>query len=143
MQLRKQAHTAYRTQYHIIWITRYRRKILTPGIAAYLRIKLLEVNQFHPDWEYITIGMDKDHVHLHIIIPPKYAVSQVVETIKKNTSKTMKEKFKSFLDKVYWDGGGIWGTGYFVSTIGINEEIIQRYIDMQGKEEAGQAKLVI
>ena len=117
MQLRKQAHTAYKTQYHIVWITRYRRKILVQGIKNYLEIKLREVSRYHPDWEYITIGIDKDHVHLHIIIPPKYAVSAVVETIKKNTSKAMKEKFKNFLDKVYWDEGGIWGTGYFVSTI--------------------------
>jgi putative transposase len=47
------------------------------------------------------------------------------------------------LDKVYWDDKGIWGTGYFVSTIGINEEIIRRYVELQGKEDAGQVKLEI
>jgi len=75
-----------------------------------------------------------------MIVPPKYAVSKVVETIKKNTSRSLREKFR-FLDKVYRDDKGIWGKGYFVSTVGINEEIIRKYIELQGKEDAGQAQL--
>jgi putative transposase len=73
-------------------------------------------------------------------IPPKYTVSKVVETIKKNTSRSLSRKF-AFLKKVYWDRKGIWGKGYFVSTVGINEEIIRRYIKLQEEEETGQAKL--
>ena len=46
-----------------------------------------------------------------------------------------------FLDKVYWGEDGIWSTGYFVSSIGVNEETIQRYIALQGEEDKGQAKL--
>lgn len=55
----------------------------------------------------------------------------MVETIKENTSKALKGKF-SFLKKVYWDRIGIWGEGYFVSTVGIDEETIKRYVEMQG-----------
>lgn len=75
-----------------------------------------------------------------MIVPPKYAVSKVVETIKKNTGRSLREKFR-FLDKVYRDDKGIWGKGYLVSTVGINEEIIRKYIELQGKEDAGQAQL--
>lgn len=103
-------------------------------------MKLEEVRKYYPDWEYIEIGIDSDHVHVYMVIPPKYSVSEVVETIKKNTSKSMREKF-GFLDKVYWDGRGIWGKGYFVSTVGINEGVIKRYIEMQAKEDTGQAEL--
>ena len=67
-------------------------------------------------------------------------VSKVVETIKSNTSKTLKKKF-AFLKKIYWDKKGIWGKGYFVSTVGINEEVIRRYVQSQEEEETGQAKL--
>lgn len=141
MKLHKQAHTVYKTQYHIVWVTRFRRKILTPGVASYLRIKLEEVRKYYPDWYIEEVGMDKDHIHVHMIIPPKYSVSMVVETIKKNTSKSLREKFSHFLNKVYWDEGGIWSKGFFVSTVGINEEIIKRYIEMQGEEDAGQAQL--
>jgi len=64
----------------------------------------------------------------------------VVETIKKNTSRALKKKF-AFLKKVYWDNEGIWGMGYFVSTVGINEAIIRKYVEMQEKEESGQVQL--
>ena len=140
MKLRKAAHTVYRTQYHIVWVTRYRRKILVDGVRGYLKVKLQEVRRYHPDWEYVEIGIEVDHVHVHMIIPPKYSVSEVVEAIKKNTSKALREKFR-FLSKVYWDGRGIWGRGYFVSTVGINEEIIKKYVRYQGTEETGQAEL--
>ena len=75
-----------------------------------------------------------------MVIPPKYAVSKVVETIKKNTSRSLSRKF-AFLKKVYWDRQGIWGKGYFISTVGINEKVFRRYVESQEEEETGQAKL--
>jgi len=75
-----------------------------------------------------------------MVIPPKYAVSKVVEAIKKNTSRSLSRKFV-FLKKVYWDRKGVWSKGYFVSTVGINEEVIRRYVQSQEEEETGQAKL--
>ena len=140
MKLRKSAHTLYKTQYHIVWITRYRRKILVKGVKYYLKIKLLEIRKYYPEWEYLEIGIDLDYIYLYIIIPPKYAVSKVVETIKSNTSKALKIKF-AFLKRVYWDDKGIWAKGYFVSTVGINERIIKEYLKMNGKEDTGQAEL--
>jgi len=107
MRLRKLDHSVYKTQYHIVWPTRFRRKILNNRVTAYLRIKLQEIRKYYPDWEYIEIGIGDDHVHIHIIIPPKYAVSMAVETIKKNTSLALRQKFR-FLDNVYWDKKGIW-----------------------------------
>ena len=140
MRLHRSAHAVYKTQYHLVWVTRYRRKILVPGVQRYLHVKLEEVRKWYPDWEYVAIGMEVDHVHLHMVIPPKYAVSFAVETLKKNTSRALSEQF-AFLAKVYWDREGIWSTGYFVSTVGINEAIIRRYVEMQGQEDAGQAQL--
>lgn len=140
MRLHRAAHTVYKTQYHIVWVTRFRRKVLVPGVQRYLRVKLEEVRKWYPDWEYVAIGMEVDHVHVHMVIPPRYAVSWVVGTIKQNTSRALSEKF-AFLKRVYWDEDGIWTKGYFVSTVGINEGIIRRYVEMQGQEDAGQAEL--
>ena len=140
MRLIKSAHTVYRTQYHIVWVTRYRRKILNKGIREYLETKLQEVRKYYPDWEFIGIGIAEDHLHLHMVIPPKYAVSMVVETLKKNTSRELSRKFR-FLKSVYWDNDGIWTKGFFVSTVGINEAVIRNYIRMQEKEDTGQAQL--
>lgn len=109
MKLHKAAHTVYKTQYHIMWVTRFRRKILVEGVAKYLWVKLLEVRKYYPDWHFTEIGIDKDQVPVHMVIPPKYSVSFAVETIKKNTSRAWRERFQ-FLDKVYWDRGGIWST---------------------------------
>ena len=89
----------------------------------------------------MEVKAEIDHIHMMVIIPPKYAVSKVIQIIKANTGNRMREKFK-YLDKVYWGVKGIWSIGYFVSTVGINEETIRKYIEMQGKEDSGQAKLV-
>ena len=140
MRLHRSAHTVYKTQDHVVWVTRFRRTVLVPGVARYLRVKLEEVHKWYPDWKYVAIGIEPDHVHLHVVIPPKYAVSWVVETLKKNTSRALSEKF-AFLKEVYWDEDGIWTKGYFVSTVGANEAIIRRYVEMQGQEDAGQAQL--
>ena len=140
MRLHRAAHTVYKTQYHIVWVTRFRRKVLVPGVERCLRVKLEEVRKWYPDWEYVAIGIEVDHVHVHMVIPPKYAVSWVVETVKKNTSRALSEKF-AFLKQVSWDEDGIWTKGYFVSTVGANEATIRRYVEMQGQEDAGQAEL--
>ncbi len=141
MKLHKAAHTVYKTQYHIVWVTRYRRKILVHGIEKYFKDSIQEVRKVHPDWFLEEIGTDEDHVHLHMIIPPKYAVSKVVETMKSVTSVKLKQKFSHFLNQVYWDGGGIWSRGFFVSTVGINESVIRNYVKYQGEQDTGQAKL--
>ena len=140
MKLHKQAHTVYKTQYHIVWVTRYRRKILVKGMEVYFKEAIKEVREFFPDWFIEEIGTVEDHVHLYMVIPPKYAVSKVVEVMKSISSKRMKEKFPHFLKKVYWDGGGIWSRGFFVSTAGINEDVIRKYVKYQGQEDSAQTK---
>ncbi|MDH5499280.1 MAG: IS200/IS605 family transposase [Nitrospira sp.] len=108
MKLHRQAHVVYKTQYHVVWVTRYWRKILVPGVAEYVKKVLRGVREFHPDWVLEEIGVERDHVHLHRVIPLKYAVSRVVEALKSVTSRQLKEKFPHMLRNVYWDGGGVW-----------------------------------
>jgi len=142
MQVRKQNHAVYKTQYHLILVTRYRRKILAnKGIESYLKIIFKEVRKHYPDIAYKEIGMDTDHVHLQAVIPPKYAVSKIVGVMKANTSTALKRKFNSFLSNVYYDDGGIWSQGYFASTVGLDEDTIQNYVRKQGREDAGRATL--
>lgn len=140
MRIRKTSHAAYRVQYHIVWTTRFSKKILVGGVQEYLEIKIKEARKYHLDWEIVSVGIGEEHVHLSIEFPPKYSGSYVVETIKKNTSRHLKKKFK-FIRKAYWDDGGMWSVGYFFSTVGINEEVIKNYIKYQGREDSGQAKL--
>jgi len=141
MRLLKQAHTVYKTQYHIVWVTRtrYRRNILVKGLDSYFKTLITkEFKEFFPDVHVDECGTDQDHVHIHCIIPPKYAVSRIVEAFKSNTSRLMREKFSEFLNKVYWDGYGIWGTRFFVSTVGIDEATIRAYVRQQGRHDVGR-----
>ena len=140
MKYKKQAHTVYYTLYHIVISTKYRRKVLKKGMGNYLNRKILQVGKFHPEIEIKEVNTDVDHIHILVSIPPKMSVSNVVRLIKSNTGRAMRMKFP-FLDKVYWGVEGIWSIGYFVSTVGINESVIRKYIEMQGKEDRGQAQL--
>ena len=70
------------------------------------------------------------------------SVSSAINILKSNTSVALRQRFK-FLKNVYLDEKGIWSVGYFVSTVGVNESIIRRYIRYQVKEDSGQAKLVL
>ena len=140
MKLKKQAHTVYKTQYHIVFVTKYRRKILVKGVEDWLKLRFQEIRKYKPDLEYKEIDMDKDHVHLFMVIPPKYSVSEIVNQIKVNTSRDMKKRFE-FLEKVYWETDSVWSIGFFVSTVGINEDVVRKYVQMQGEEDSGQAEL--
>ena len=132
----------YYCEYHLVFATKYRRKIFNDGVFAYMLERLKEVKDHYPALDILEINHDKDHIHMLVVIPPKMSVSQVVRVLKSNTSRDLKKKFP-FLKNVYWGTDGVWSDGYFVSTVGINEAIIKKYIENQGKEDLGQAQLVL
>lgn len=102
--------------------------------------KMDEVRKNYPEIEYIERNIQIDHVHIVMSFPPKYSIAQMVQLIKQNTGKALKDKFE-YLRRLYYGKGGIWSTGYFVSTVGLDEETIRRYVRYQEKEDLGQAKL--
>ncbi len=122
--------------------TKYRRKVLKAGVKDYLLTRIHEISKHYPEIRLIEANTGEDHIHLLVSIPPKISVSQCVNILKSNTGRMMRKTFR-FLDEVYWGEDGIWSAGYFVSTVGVHEETIQRYIAMQGEEDKGQAKLEI
>ena len=109
-------------------------------MAEYLKLKIREVQRHCPEVVIHEVNTDVDHAHILVSIAPKLAVSQAVSFIKANTARDMRAQFP-FLDKVYWGFDGIWSVGYFVSTVGVTEAIIRRYIEQQGREDSGQAQL--
>lgn len=80
MEARRQAHAVYRCQYHVVFIPRYRYRILTDGVDKYLEIKLDEIRKYYPEIEYVERNVQPDHVHLILSFPPKYSISQVART---------------------------------------------------------------
>ena len=90
--------------------------------------------------EILETNIQRDHIHAIMIIPPKYAVSDVIGRIKGRSASILRKKF-AWLGKVYWKENIVWSPGYFVSTIGIDEKQIMRYVQWQGRQDSGQAKL--
>jgi len=93
-----------------------------------------------PGCEILERNIQIDHIHLLMVIPPKYAVSDVIGEIKQYTASKMREKF-SWLGKVYWKENVVWSPGYFASTVGLDEKEISEYVRWQGEQDSGQAKL--
>lgn len=135
MRVRQLNHSVYQTEYHLVWGTLYRRKFLKHYVRKELVKKIYNIQKKYPDWYFTKINTGDDHVHLLMEIPPKYSVSEVVQKLKAYTSAHLKQKFK-FISEIY-DGKGIWGTGYFVSTVGLNEAQIRKYIERQNNFDRG------
>ena len=140
MRFRTQSNAKYFCEYHLVFPTKYRRKIFNEGVFAYLEDTLKKIKDLYPEIDIIEINHDIDHIHILASIPPKLAVGKVVGIIKANTARMLKTKFP-YIQKTYWGNDGIWSDGYFVSTVGINEEVVRKYIENQGKEDLGQAEL--
>ncbi len=145
METRLSSHSAYQLSYHVVFVTKYRRKVLNPDVGGYFKKVLPKILQYVPGVEVKTIGIDdikRDHIHLEMIIPPKYAISKVVDIIKCKSSKKLRQKF-DFLDKVrgYEGKGVLWSVGYYVSSLGYDEKAVRKYIEWQGRQDLGQNQL--
>ena len=100
METRLSGHGVYRTEYHIVWIPKYRRRILNPGVRGYISRLFPKVLRRMPGCEILERNIQIDHIYLIMVIPPKYAVSEVIGEIKQYTARRMREKFA-------WLEGGI------------------------------------
>jgi putative transposase len=136
MRTRSLNHSVYRIQYHIVWTTRYRRKYLKEYVEKEFVSSCYAVIKKYPTLYVHSIKTDDDHVHLQIEIPPNITIAAVVQKIKIESSINIKKRFK-FVREMYIDGS-IWSVGYFVSTIGLNEYVVKRYIEYQGRKDVGK-----
>jgi putative transposase len=137
MRTRQLNHSTYQHQYHIVWGTKYRRKFLKSYVLIELKKSLYATVKKYPTLWIETLNADEDHVHLHIEIPPNITVSDAVGKLKKNSSAHLRSKFK-FIREIYLDKDGIWSVGYFSSTVGLNEQMVKRYIERQDRKERPQ-----
>ena len=86
-----------------------------------------------------AIGFDEDHFHMLMSIPPKYSISKVMGRLKSQMASHMR-KFFPWLKKVYWEENIVWSPGYFVSSAGLEEETIRKYVELQGRQDSGQLR---
>ena len=109
-------------------------------VKEYAEKLLSDLPELDPDIEVVNLNGQVDHVHMVVIISPKYAVARVVQYIKSQPAKALKAKVP-FLQKVYFSREGLWFRGYCVSCIGLDEKEILAYVEHQEKEDKGQLQL--
>mgnify|MGYP003531905649 FL=1 len=130
---RKNSHAVYDIKYHVIWVTKYRYKVLSGPIA----IRARELIRQGCEARGIIIlqgSVGKDHIHLLISCPPSLAPSKILQYLKGRSSRLLQDEFPE-LKKRYW-GQHLWARGYFCATVGtVTEEIIRNYIANQFSEE--------
>ena len=129
MEYKKGSHTVYDIEYHVVWATKYRYKILQGKIAERLREVLRQGCQAH-GMTIVRGNISKDHVHMLLSCPPTLAPSKIMQLLKGRSSKLLQDEFEE-LRKRYW-GQHLWSVGYFCRTVGaVTEEMIKEYIENQ------------
>ena len=133
---RKTSHSVYDIKFHFVWITKYRKPMLTGNIGIRLRELIREICKTM-DIEIIKGHVSKDHVHLLASVPPYHSVSQVMKRIKGKTSRRLLNESR-ILAKQCW-GRHLWARGYFAASSGnVTDEVIAEYIEQQVIEERGR-----
>ena len=126
-EYRHGSHSIFRLHVHIVWCTKYRKKVLKGEIGHSLRDQCKKVCS-ELNVEILSGVVSADHVHLLLSIPPKVAVSKLVQRLKGHSSHQMQRKFKT-LKKQYW-GQRMWARGYFACTTGnVTDEMVKAYIE--------------
>ena len=126
-EYRRTSHSVYLCDYHLVLTTKYRHSVIDEELWKHLYGKMVELTSYYPTIYIKEANHDKDHVHLLISIPPHMSVGSVVRLLKTNTARNLKKQFP-ILNKYFWGTDGIWSEGYFVSTVGVGQDIIKRYI---------------
>jgi putative transposase len=128
----KSSHAVYRCEYHFVWVPKYRYHVLVEDVKPRLKEILVELC----NWLDITIiegAIRSDHIHMYLLVPPKHSPSEVMKILKGKSAERLREEFPK-LRRKYW-GMHIWARGYFVSTVGVDREVIKKYVRNQQDEE--------
>ena len=132
-ELNRNRHSVYSLKYHLVVITKYRHKCITPEIFKELeKIFTRLIND--KEGKVLEFGGEQDHIHILFEIPPQIQLSKLVNTLKTVSSRLIKKKYEDYLKKYYWESA-FWSRSYcIVSTGGATIETIKEYIENQGKE---------
>ena len=142
-RFKRLSHSIYECKYHVVFCPKYRYQIFKDQIGEYTKQQIYRLCQQKELVEVLELNVQPDHIHLVVSIPPKYAVSEFMGYLKGKLSLRLFQQYEH-LGRRYW-GRHLWSRGYCVSTIGLDEEKIRKYVKWQEKQEkddeATQGKL--
>lgn len=127
MDYKSNNNIVYSCKYHVVWCSKYRRKVLTGSIETRLK-ELIEETCSTLNVEIIEMELMPNHVHLLLEVDPQFGIHKAVKQIKGNSSRILRQEFKELRTKL----PTLWTNSYFVSTVGgAPLEVIKQYIESQ------------
>ena len=130
---KKLSHVIYKCDYHIVWVPKYRFRILTGQVKALIEEDIRMLCEWKKS-EVQELSVQIDHIHLVVSVPPRVSISELMGILKGKLAIKLFKSYPRMKQKPYW-GNHFWARGYFVSTVGIDEDVIKRYVKHQEKEE--------
>ena len=129
----KLAQAIWHCQYHIVWVPKYRFLILQGEIAREVANCIRAFSEQRHS-QIVELSVQIDYVHLLAMVPPKVSISDYVGTVKGRTAIRVLNRFKQLKEKPYW-GNHFWARGYCVDTVGLDAEMIRKYVKYQEAQE--------
>ena len=137
-RFRKISQTLWHCQYHIVWVPKYRYRILTGKVADLVESCIRSFTE-QLGSEIVELNVQPDHIHLLAMVQPKVSISGYVGTIKGRTAIRVLNQFRELKQKPYW-GNHFWARGYCVDTVGLDSEMIRKYVKYQEVKERASEK---
>lgn len=132
-RFRKLTHAIWHCQYHVVWVPKYRFRILEGALAQELRA-CIRIFSEQSHCEIVELNIQRDHVHLIIMVPPKISISELMGRLKGRSAIRLLKQHPEIRKRRYW-GNHFWAPGYCVDTVGLDSEMIRRYVRYQEKRE--------
>ena len=132
-QFKRLSHTIYECKYHVVFCPKYRQRIFDEAIGEYTRQQVYELCRQKEQVEVLELNIQPDHIHLVVSVAPKYAISEFMGYLKGKLALRLFHQYEQ-LGKRYW-GRHLWTRGYCVSTIGLDEDKIRKYVKWQEQKE--------
>lgn len=132
-RFQKLSHTIWHCQYHVVWTPKYRMRILEGAVGQEVASCVRAFSE-QKSCNIIELNVQRDHVHLVVMVPPKLSISDYMGIIKGRTAIGIFNKFRDLKKKPYW-GNHFWSRGYCVDTVGLDAEKICRYVKYQEDKE--------
>ena len=132
-RFKKLSHSIYECKYHFVFCPKYRYHIFKGDVAEYTRQQVYSLCRQKELVEVLELNIQPDHIHLVVSIPPKYAVSDFMGYLKGQLAINLFRQYEK-LGRKYW-GRHLWSRGYCVSTVGLDEAEIRKYVKWQEQRE--------
>jgi putative transposase len=132
-RFRKLSHALWHCQYHIVWVPKYRHRILGGEVGREVG-ECIRTFSAQKEVEIIEMNIQPDHIHLVVMIPPKVSISDYCGIVKGRTAIRVFNKYKELKQKPYW-GNHFWTEGYCVDTVGLDSEMVIKYVKYQEVQE--------